>query len=69
VVAEKLSPARRVFTLDSFKEIAMRPVIVVLLACLTLTACGSSRRTVIVNPPPDSTTVVERDGTAHVIPN
>jgi hypothetical protein len=24
---------------------------------------------VIVNPPQDSTTVVERDGTTHVIPN
>jgi hypothetical protein len=46
-----------------------RPVIAVVLACLALAACGSSRRTVIVNPPPDSTTVVERDGTATVIEN
>jgi len=47
----------------------MRPAIAIVLACLALAACGSSRRTVIVNPPPDSTTVVERDGTTHVIPN
>ena len=47
----------------------MRPAIAVVLACLALAACGSSRKTVIVNPPPDSTTVVERDGTTHVIPN
>jgi hypothetical protein len=46
-----------------------RPVIAVVLACLTLAACGSSRRTVVVNPPPDSTTVVERDGSATVIEN
>lgn len=50
-----------------FEEIAMRPVIVVLLACLTLAACGSSRKTVIVNPPPDSTTVIDRNGDARVI--
>jgi hypothetical protein len=53
--------------LDSFKEIAMRPAIIVFLACLTLAACGSSRKTVIVNPPPDSTTVIDRDGDARVI--
>jgi uncharacterized lipoprotein YajG len=47
----------------------MRPAIVLMLACLTLAACGTSRRTVVVNPPADSTTVVERDGTTHVIPN
>ena len=41
----------------------------IVLVCLSLAACGSSRRTVVVNPPPDSTTVVERDGTITVIPN
>jgi hypothetical protein len=51
------------------EEIFMRPTIAVILACLTLAACGTSRRTVVVNPPPDSTTVVERDGTTTVIPN
>ena len=48
----------------------MRPAIAVILVCLSLAACGSTdRKTVIVNPPPDSTTVVDRDGNAHVIPN
>lgn len=48
----------------------MRPTIAVVLACLALAACGSTeRKTVIVNPPADSTTVVDRDGNAHVIPN
>jgi hypothetical protein len=46
-----------------------RPVIAVVLVCLTLAACGSTRRTVVVNPPPDSTTVVDRDGSATVIEN
>jgi hypothetical protein len=51
-------------------EISMRPAIAVVLACLALAACGSTeRKTVIVNPPPDSTTVVDKDGNAHVIPN
>jgi hypothetical protein len=51
-------------------EIFMRPAIAVVLACLALAACGSTeRKTVIVNPPPDSTTVVDKDGNAHVIPN
>jgi hypothetical protein len=69
-VAKKLSRIRRVFTLDNFKEIAMRPAVALLLACLALAACGGTeRKTVIVNPPPDSTTVVDRDGNAHVIPN
>jgi hypothetical protein len=52
------------------KEIAMRPAVALLLTCLALTACGGTeRKTVIVNPPPDSTTVVDRDGNAHVVPN
>jgi hypothetical protein len=57
---------------NSSEEIFMRtarPVIAIVLVCLSLAACGSSRRTVIVNPPPDSTTVVERDGSATVIEN
>ncbi len=48
----------------------MRSAIAVVLACLALAACGTTeRRTVVVNPPPDSTTVVDRDGRAHIIPN
>ena len=48
----------------------MRPAVALLLACLALAACGGTeRKTVIVNPPPNSTTVVDRDGNAHVIPN
>jgi len=55
---------------NSPEEISMRPAIAALLACLALAACGSTeRKTVIVNPPPDSTTVVDKDGNAHVIPN
>ncbi len=45
----------------------MRPVALVILACLALSACGSSRKTVVVNPPPGSTTVVDSHGHAHVI--
>lgn len=48
----------------------MRPVLAILITCLALAACGSTeRKTVIVNPPPNSTTVVDRDGNAHVVPN
>jgi uncharacterized protein YcfL len=49
------------------REIVMRPVIAVFLACLALAACGSDRKTVVVNPPPDSTTVVDSDGHTKVI--
>ena len=46
----------------------MRPFVAVFLTCLALAACGSTeRKTVIVNPPPDSTTVIDRNGDAHVI--
>ena len=46
----------------------MRPLIAVFLTCLALAACGGSeRKTVIVNPPPDSTTVIDRNGDAHVV--
>jgi uncharacterized lipoprotein YajG len=45
----------------------MRASIVIVLACLTLAACGSTHKTVIVNPPADSTTVVDGNGDAHVI--
>ncbi len=44
----------------------------IITVCLSLAACfggGTDRKTVIVNPPPDSTTVVDRDGNAHVEPN
>jgi hypothetical protein len=59
-----------VFFGEQSEEIFMRPAIAVVLACLALAACGSTeRKTVIVNPPPDSTTVVDKDGNAHVIPN
>jgi hypothetical protein len=48
----------------------MRSAIAVFLACLALAACGTTeRKTVIVNPPPNSTTVVDRDGNTHVVPN
>ncbi|MBN9587752.1 MAG: hypothetical protein J0G99_01990 [Alphaproteobacteria bacterium] len=46
----------------------MRPVALVILACLALSACGSSRKTVVVTPPAGSTTVVDQDGHARVIP-
>ena len=50
------------------REIVMRPVIAVFLTCLALAACGSTeRKTVIVNPPPDSTTVIDKNGDAHVV--
>ena len=46
----------------------MRPMIAVILTCLALAACGTTeRKTVIVNAPPDSTTVIDRDGNAHVV--
>jgi hypothetical protein len=66
---QKLPLEQRVSLANNSEEIFMRPAIAIVLACLALAACGSSRRTVIVNPPADSTTVVERDGTTHVIPN
>lgn len=48
----------------------MRPAIAVLLACLALAACGGTEhKTVVVNPPPNTTTVVDRDGHAHTVPN
>ncbi len=47
----------------------MRAPILIVLACLTLTACGSTEhKTVIIAPPAGSTTVVDRNGDAHVIP-
>ena len=45
----------------------MRPMIAIFLTCLALAACGSTHKTVIVNPPPDSTTVIDKNGDAHVI--
>jgi hypothetical protein len=46
----------------------MRPAIAIVLVCLSLAACGGSeRKTVIVNPPPDSTTVIDKNGDAHVV--
>lgn len=45
----------------------MRPIAFAMLACLALSACGSSRKTVVVNPPPNSTTVVAPNGDTHVI--
>jgi len=37
-------------------------------AGVTLAACGGTeRKTVIVNPPPDSTTVIDKNGDAHVV--
>ena len=45
----------------------MRPIVAVFLTCLALAACGSERKTVIVTPPPDSTTVIDKNGDAHVV--
>jgi len=45
----------------------MRASIVILLATLTLAACGSTHKTVVVAPPDGSTTVVDKNGDAHVI--
>ena len=46
----------------------MRASIVILLATLTLSACGSTtHKTVVVTPPEGSTTVVDKNGDAHVI--
>jgi len=46
----------------------MRPILAVLLTCLSLAACGGTeRKTVIVNPPPNSTTVIDKNGDAHVV--
>ena len=45
----------------------MRPIAFALLACLALSACGSSRKTVVINAPPNSTTVVAPNGDTHVI--
>ena len=50
------------------REISMRPVIAVILTCLALAACGTTvHKTVIVNPPANSTTVIDRNGDAHVV--
>ena len=47
----------------------MRTSIVILLATLTLAACGSTEhKTVVVAPPAGSTTVIDKNGDAHVIP-
>jgi len=47
----------------------MRASIVILLAGLTLAACGTTEhKTVVVAPPAGSTTVVDKNGDAHVIP-
>jgi len=46
----------------------MRAAIAVALVCLSLAACGGTeRKTVIVNPPPNSTTVIDKNGDAHVV--
>jgi hypothetical protein len=47
----------------------MRISIAVLFAALTLAACGSTeKKTIVVAPPAGSTTVIDKDGDAHVIP-
>ena len=47
----------------------MRAPIMIVLATLMLAGCGSTEhKTVIVAPPAGSTTVVDKDGNAHVIP-
>ena len=47
----------------------MRASIAILLAALTLAACGGTEhKTVVVAPPAGSTTVVDKNGDAHVLP-
>ena len=46
----------------------MRVSLAILFAALTLAACGSTEKTVVVTPPPGSTTVVDKNGDAHVVP-
>ena len=46
----------------------MRISIAVLFAAMTLAACGSTEhKTVVVAPPEGSTTVIDKNGDAHVI--
>jgi hypothetical protein len=45
----------------------MRAPIFIVLACLALTACGTTEKTVVVTPTPGSTTVVDGDGHTKVI--
>jgi len=46
----------------------MRAPIMVVLASLMLAACGSTEhKTVVIAPPAGSTTVVDKNGDAHVI--
>jgi len=45
----------------------MRASIVILLATLTLAACGSTEKKTVVVAPEGSTTVVDKNGDAHVI--
>lgn len=55
------------FLSEQISEKSMRASIVILLATLTLAACGSTHKTVVVAPPDGSTTVVDKNGDAHVI--
>jgi len=46
----------------------MRALIVIFLASTILAACGSTEhKTVVVAPPAGSTTVIDKNGNAHVI--
>ncbi len=46
----------------------MRPLLIVIpLAALLLTACGTEERTVVVQPAPGTTVVVPPSGDAHVV--
>ena len=47
----------------------MRVSMAIFFAALTLAGCGSTEhKTVVVAPPSGSTTVVDKNGDAHVIP-
>ena len=45
----------------------MRASIAILFAALTLAACGSTEKKTVVVAPEGSTTVVDKNGDAHVI--
>jgi uncharacterized lipoprotein YajG len=58
----------RFYLRTDLTEISMRAPIIIVLASLMLAACGSTEhKTVIVAPPAGSTTVVDKNGDAHVI--
>ena len=65
--AQELGTCGARFLFEQFRRNSMRASIVILLTTLTLAACGSTHKTVVVAPPEGSTTVVDKNGDAHVI--